>query len=129
METAKSVSFEKNYNFTYCIEIRKQLNPKPSKTLDEERSEFTSALVTARMKVESQENLTDLICTETSSGVVQSLVLVTSASSSLRSECKKLCSFLVKKVFDGATISSSPAEASEESSETQTDQPPGLDTS
>ena len=76
------------------------------------------------MKVESQENLADLICTETSSGVVQSLVLVTSASASLRQECKKLCSFLVKKVFDGATISSSPAEASEETSETQTDQPP-----
>ena len=74
--------------------------------------------------------LTDLVCSETSSGVIQSLVLVLGGSSGkeentpsgiagLKSECKKLCSFLVKSVFEGATITTSTDEAEEDSSQQQ----------
>ena len=70
------------------------------------------------------------MCSETSSGVIQSLVLVLGGSSGkeentqsvitgLKSECKKLCSFLVKSVFEGATITTSTEEAEEDSSQQQ----------
>ena len=70
------------------------------------------------------------MCSETSSGVIQSLVLVLGGSSGkeentqsvitgLKSECKKLCSFLVKSVFEGATITTSTDEAEEDNSQQQ----------
>ena len=48
----------------------------------------------------------DLVCAETSSGVVQSLLLVLNEKS-LKSECKKVCSFLLEQVYENATMSES----------------------